>query len=102
MGIKGEGGSNMSERISKLTKEDLEKQMGIPEVYKKAIEHAIYEMALPDDPADAIWPDYFRANVVSMELECQVSEDDELDDHFYVTEAGWFQAGWKAREKACL
>jgi len=44
----------MSEQLFKLTKEDLEKQVGIPEVYKKAIEHAISEMALPDDPEDEI------------------------------------------------
>jgi len=85
---------------SKLTKEDLEKQLGIPEVYKEAIEHAIGEMALPDDPADKVWPDYFRAEVVTMELDCRISEEDKLNDHFYCTEAAWFQTGWEAREKA--
>ena len=83
-----------------MTKEELEARTDIPEIYKKAIEHAIYEMALPDDPADAIWPDYFRAEVVTVELGCSLNEDDEVDDHFYNTEAGWFQAGWKARGKA--
>lgn len=92
----------MSNAPSKLTKEDLEKQVGIPGVYKKAIEHAIYEMALPDDPADQVWPDYFRAEVVKVEMGCQIDEDDELDNHFYTTEAGWFQAGWKARENASV
>jgi hypothetical protein len=27
-----------------------------------------------------------------------LNDEDELDSHFYNTEAGWFQAGWKARE----
>jgi len=89
----------MTERLSKLTKEDLEKQVYLPEYYKKAIEHAIYEMALPDDPADAEWPDYFRAEVLSMEKDCELLDEDKIDDHFYVTEAGWFQAGWKARHE---
>lgn len=90
------------ELTSRLTKENLEKQFGIPEVYKKAIEHAISEMSIPDDPADQEWPDYFRAEVVLTESGSQLSAEDELDDHFYVTEAGWFQSGWKAREKADL
>jgi hypothetical protein len=89
----------MSEQISKLTKEDLEKQIGIPEVYKRAIEHAILEMTIPEDPEDKVWPSYFRAEVVSCEVNNVLNDDDELDDHFYVNEAGWFQAGWKAREK---
>ena len=90
----------MSEVISKLNKEDLEKQLSIPEVYKKAIEHAIFEMSIADDPEDAEWPDYFRWEIVTMELNCALKEDAEIDDHFYTTEAAWFQAGWKAREKA--
>ena len=83
-----------------MTKEDLEKQVAIPEVYKKAIEHAIWEMTIPDESEDKVWPDYFRADVVSGEVNNALNDDDELDDHFYVTEAAWFQAGWKAREKA--
>ncbi len=85
-----------------MTKEDLEKQVAIPDVYKKAIEHAIFEMSIPDDPADKEWPDFFRAEVVTVELGSVLNDDDEVDDHFYVTEAAWFQAGWKAREKASV
>lgn len=85
-------------KIKPMTKEELEVQRGIPAVYKKAIEHAIFEMSIPDEPEDAEWPDYFRGNVVDMELRCALPENAELDDHFYVTEAGWFQAGWKAKQ----
>lgn len=92
----------MSEPLAPMTKEDLEKQVAIPEVYKKAIEHAIFEMTIPEDLEDKVWPDYFRADVVSVELGSVLNEDDELDDHFYTTEAAWFQAGWKAREKASV
>ena len=86
--------------LLKMTREDLEKQLGIPDVLKKAIEHAIYEMALPDDLEDKEWPDYFRAEVAKMESECTLIPGTEVDDHYYVTEAGWFQAGWKARGNA--
>ena len=58
--------------------------------------------SIPEDPEDKVWPDYFRADVVSVELASVLNEHDEVDDHFYTTEAGWFQAGWKAREKACV
>ena len=92
----------MSKQPQPMTKEDLEKQVAIPEVYKKAIEHAIFEMTIPEEPEDKVWPNYFRAEVVTVELGSVLNEDDELDDHFYVTEAGWFQAGWKAREKASV
>ncbi len=90
----------MSEIPSKMTKEDLDKQVSIPDYYKRAIEHAIYEMALPDDPADDIWPDYFRAEVVMIESDCEPLDEEKVDKNLYTTEAGWFQAGWKAREKA--
>ncbi len=85
-------------KIKPMTKEDLEVQRGIPTAYKKAIEHAIFEMSIPDEPEDAEWPDYFRGEVVEVEVNSVLNEDDEVDDHFYVTEAGWFQAGWKARQ----
>lgn len=90
----------MGEVPAKMTKEELELQVGIPKVYKKAIEHAIFEMTDPKDPEDKVWPDYFRAEVVSCELANALNDDDQVDDHFYVTEAGWFQAGWKAKDKA--
>lgn len=90
----------MTEKLTRLTKEELEKYAGLPGIYKEAIEHAIYEMALPDDPEDAIWPEFFRAEVVNVESESEIR--DELEEDEYVTEAGWFQAGWKAREKAKL
>jgi len=89
----------MSEMPIKLTKEDLEKQVGIPEVLKKAIEHALFEMAIPEDPEDKVWPDYFRGEVVSVEIKSVIAPGVEVDDDFYTTEAAWFQAGWKAREK---
>ena len=90
----------MSEHPARLTEEELQNQVGLPEIYKTAIEHAIYEMALPDDPEDAIWPDFFRAEVVNVEADSELC--DELKDDEYVTEAAWFQAGWKARNKAEL
>jgi len=92
----------MSEQSTRLTKKDLEKQAGLPEVYKKALEHALYETSLPDDPEDAIWPEYFRAEVVLTESGSELHEWDKLDDLEYCTEANWFQAGWKARDKAKL
>jgi hypothetical protein len=85
-----------------MTKEELSVQVAIPKPYKDAIEHAIFEMAIPDDPEDKVWPDYFRAEVVECEKNSVLSDSDEVDDHFYVTEAGWFQAGWKAKDKALL
>ena len=85
--------------VDKLSKEDLEKQIGIPDILKRAIEHAIFEMALPDDPEDGEWPDYFRAEVVMVESSCELTPGVEVDDQFYTTEAGWFQAGWKAQKK---
>ena len=86
----------MTEIPPKLTREELAIQVEIPQILKQAIEDAIYEMALPDDPEDEIWPDYFRAEVAKVEIESTLSPGVEVDDHFYVTEAGWFQAGWKA------
>ena len=85
------------DKTKPMTKEELEAQRCLPTVYKKAIEHAIFEMSIPDDPDDAEWPDYFRGEVMATEEHSALNEDDEIDDHFYVTEAAWFQAGWKAR-----
>lgn len=90
----------MANKLTRLTKEELGKYADLPGIYKEAIEHAIHEMALPDDPEDAIWPECFRAEVVNVESECELL--DGLKEDEYVTEAGWFQAGWKAREKAKL
>src|SRR4030042_1612495 len=87
----------MAEKLVRLTKGELEKRVGLPTIYKKAIEHAIYEMSMPDDLADAVWPDFFRAEVVNVEAACELC--DELKEDEYETEAGWFQAGWKAGEK---
>ena len=82
-----------------MTKEELEKRTDIPEVHKKAIEHAIWEGVDPEDPEDKVWPDYFRAEEVECQLGCELHDDDELDDDEYVTDAVWFEVGWKAREK---
>ena len=90
----------MTKKLTRLTKEELEKYASLPKIYEEAIEHAIYKMALPDDPEDAIWPEFFRDEVVNVESDCELC--DELKEDEYVTEAGWFQAGWKAREKAKL
>ncbi|MBA7602298.1 hypothetical protein ES703_09386 [subsurface metagenome] len=88
----------MSKPLKPMTKEELERRTDIPEVHKKAIEHAIWEGVDPDDPEDKVWPDYFRADEVECQLGCQISEDDELEDDEYETECIWFQVGWKARE----
>lgn len=64
-------------KIKPMTKEDLEVQRGIPTAYKKAIEHAIFEMSIPDEPEDAEWPDYFRGEVVEVEVNSVLNEDDE-------------------------
>ena len=90
----------MTNKLTRLTKEELKQYADLPGIYKEAIEHAIHEMALPDDPEDAMWPEFFRAEVVNVESECELC--DELKEDEYVTEAGWFQGGWKAREKAKL
>ena len=83
-----------------MTEKELQKLPGIPEAYKAAIEHAIYEMALPDDPADKVWPDYFRGEVVETEKAFVLNEWDKVEEDHYCQYAGWFQAGWKARGKA--
>lgn len=83
-----------------MTREELEARTDIPEVHKKAIEHAIWESVDPDDPEDKVWPDYFRAEEVECQLGCQISEEDELDDDEYENDCVWFVVGWKAREKA--
>jgi len=31
-----------------------------------------------------------------------LNDNDEVDGHFYTTEAAWFQAGWKARGKSSV
>ena len=81
-------------KINPMTKEELEAQRSIPSVYKKAIEHALFEMSIPGDLEDTEWPNYFRGHVVDIELNCALPENAELDNDFYTTEAGWFQAGW--------
>ncbi|MBA7468392.1 hypothetical protein ES707_03640 [subsurface metagenome] len=90
----------MSKPVKPMTREELEARTDIPEVHKKAIEHAIWEGVDPDDPEDKVWPDYFRAAEVECQLGCQLSDDDELEDDEYETDCVWFAAGWKAREKA--
>jgi hypothetical protein len=87
----------MPKRFVRVTKEELRTKVKLPQFYKDAIEHAIYEMSIPTDLDDTIWPDYFRAEVINMEADCELL--DKLDDDEYVTEAGWFQSGWKANEK---
>lgn len=81
----------------RISKDELRQKVRLPQFYKDAIEEAIRQMSIPDDPADAVWPDYFRAEVVRVESECELL--DKLQDDEYQTEAGWFQAGWKAREE---
>lgn len=85
------------EHVIRLTKEELQERKGLRKIYKTAIEHAIYEMVTPNDPEDAVWPDFFRAEVVNMEAECLPK--DSLKDDEYDTEACWFQEGWMARAK---
>ena len=80
-----------------MTKDQLARLKGFPEIHKKFIEKAIYEMTIPDDPKDAVWPDYFRAEMVEVQQACVISEKDELYDGEYETEAAWFEAGWKAK-----
>lgn len=86
----------MDKKLVRLTREELEVQINLPLIYKQAIAHALEEMVLPDDTEDAIWPDFFRAEVVNMESACELL--DELKEDEYITEAGWFQSGWKARD----
>jgi hypothetical protein len=84
-------------RYVTISKEELNHKVRLSQFYKDAIERAIYEMSIPDDPCDAIWPDYFRAEVVNVEADCELLK--QLKEGEYETEAGWFQAGWKAKEK---
>ena len=88
----------MSEPLIPMTKEELEKRTDIPEVYKKAIEHAIWEWSNPNDPEDEVWPDYFRADEVECLLGGELQDDDKLVSDEYETDCVWFEAGWKARE----
>ena len=86
--------------LKPMTKEELELRRAVPEVYKKAIEHSIWESAFPEELEDKVWPDYFRADEVETLLGCELHEEDELDEDEFVTECMWFGAGWKAREQA--
>ena len=47
----------MSKPSKPMTKEELERRTDIPQVHKKAIEHAIWEGVDSRDPEDKIWPD---------------------------------------------
>ncbi|MBA7677812.1 hypothetical protein ES703_86076 [subsurface metagenome] len=84
------------EKFSYLTKELLAEMVNFPEAHKKAIEHAIWEMTLPDDPRDHRWPNHFRAAEVNCQLECQISDDDKPAEDEYEGDCVWFGAGWKA------
>lgn len=85
----------MSKAFKPITKEELEKRAEIPKVHREAIEHALWEMVLPE-PEDEIWPDYFRAEEVAVLSACVLSEEDFVDKGEYNSDCGWFQAGWKA------
>ena len=87
----------MTKGLVRLTKDQLERQIKLPNIYKTAIEQAIYQVVNPDEPEDAVWPEFFRAEVVNMEADCELRE--RLEDDEYMTEACWFQSGWKARER---
>lgn len=89
----------MAEPSEPMTKEDLEKQAFLPKAYKEAIEHAIHEMADPEDPEDQIWPDYFRGVAIGFEKLMLHQENDEVDIHSWEDEAAWFQEGWKVRDR---
>ena len=88
----------MNNQPAKLTKEELQKQVGLPTVYKEAIEHAICQTTLLDDPEEALCSDYFRAEVVVTESDNELRNDAKLKEDAYYIEAIWFQAGWKARQ----
>ena len=92
----------MSKKLKPMTKEELETLKGFPEVHKKAIEHAVWESTIADDPADKVWPDYFRAEEVGCQLECEISESDNAKslEREYEGNCVWFQSGWKAAIKA--
>lgn len=89
----------MNNRPAKLTKEELQKQVGFPTVYKEAIEHAICDVSSPNDTEDVLWSDYFRAEVVVVESYNELRNDDKLKDAEYCIEATWFLSGWEARQK---
>lgn len=89
----------MNNQSVKLTKEDLQKQVGLPTVYKEAIEHAIYETTLPDECEEALCSDYFRAEVLTAESDNELRNGDKLKEDEYYIESIWFQAGWKARQR---
>ena len=88
----------MSKPLKPMTKEELERRTDIPQVHKKAIEHAIWESVDSEDPEDKVWPDYFRADEVECQLGCELHDDDELKNNEYVSDCMWFASGWKARE----
>ena len=83
--------------LKPMTKDELAAMPGFPQVHKDALEKAIWNGVLTDDPEDKEWPDYFRAEEVECQLGCLISEDDELEDGEYETECIWFSCGWKAR-----
>jgi len=89
----------VSNKPAKLTKEELQKQVGLPAVYKEAIEHAIVDMFALDDADEALCSNYFRAEVVACESENELRNDDELKEDEYSLQAIWFIAGWSARQR---
>ena len=83
-------------KFTRLTKEQLQELVGFPDVHKEAIESAIHQFVHPDEHMDVEWPDYFRAAEVNCQLECQISDDDQVDICEYETDCVWFAAGWKS------
>jgi len=83
----------------KLTKEELQKQVVLPTVYKEAIERAIVDMFALDDVDEALCSNYFRGEVVACESENELRNDDKLQEDEYSLQAIWFLAGWQARQR---
>jgi len=82
-----------------MTKEELAAHTEIPQVYKDALEEAIYQWSGPEDEEDRVWPDYFRGDVIGGELGNVLKSDDVLEDDEYQDKCIAFQTGWKLREQ---
>ena len=89
----------MNNQPAKLTKEELQKQVVLPPVYKEALEHAICEMMSSDDLEEALCSNYFRVEVLACESENELRDDDKLQEDEYSLQAIWFLAGWEARQR---
>lgn len=89
----------MNNQSAKLTKEQLQRQVVLPTIYKEVVERAIVNMFALDDVDEALCSNYFRDEVASYLSESELCDDDKLQQDEYSLQAIWFLTGWQARRR---